>query len=34
MSAAYWYRRAAKPVATGELTTEREAIVQELFGRS
>ena len=34
MNAAYWYRRAAKQVATGELTTEWEVIVQELLGRS
>ena len=34
MNAAYWYRRAAKPVATGEFSTEWEAIVQELLARS
>ena len=34
MNAAYWYRRAAKPVATGELATEWEVIAQELLGKS
>jgi hypothetical protein len=31
-NAGYWYRRAGKPVATGSLETEWEAIVSELLG--
>ena len=33
-NAAYWYRRAGKPVASGPLDTERDAIVSTLLGRS
>ncbi len=29
-NAAYWYRQAGRPVATGGLDEEREAIAQEL----
>jgi hypothetical protein len=32
-NAAYWYRRAAKPVATGPLEAEWEAIAATLHGR-
>ena len=31
-NAAYWYARAAKPVAEGDLDAEREAILAELLG--
>lgn len=31
-NAGYWYRRAGKPVASGDLATEREAIRQALAG--
>ena len=33
-NAGYWYRRAGKPVGTGDLGAEREAIVAELLRRS
>ena len=33
MNAAYWYRRAGRPVATGEFNAEWETIVQELLNR-
>ncbi|MGI4828385.1 MAG: hypothetical protein ACRYFU_09390 [Janthinobacterium lividum] len=33
MNAAYWYRRAGQPVATGELSAEWEAIVRALLNR-
>ena len=29
-NAAYWYRRAGKPVATGDLDSERDAIMRAL----
>jgi len=32
-NAVYWYRRAGKPVATGDLGEEREAIEAALGGR-
>lgn len=32
-NAGYWYRRAGKPVAQGDLAGEREAIVAELLRR-
>ena len=32
-NAAYWYRRAEREVATGDLRGERERIVGELLGR-
>jgi hypothetical protein len=32
-NAAYWYRQAGRPVATGPLTEESEAIVRELLTR-
>jgi hypothetical protein len=32
-NAAYWYRRAARPVASGTLEEEWEAIVSALLGR-
>ena len=32
MNAGYWYARAGRPVVTGELRTEWEAIVRELLG--
>ena len=32
-NAGYWYRRAGKPVATGDLTVERRAI-EEAFGNT
>ncbi|MEO8737849.1 MAG: hypothetical protein ABI380_15075 [Edaphobacter sp.] len=32
-NAAYWYRRAGRPVAEGDLRTEWEAIVGEMLGR-
>ena len=31
MNACYWYARAGRPVATGELDAEREAIVRALL---
>ena len=31
-NAGYWYRRADKPMATGELASEREAIIAALLG--
>lgn len=33
MNAAYWYRRAGRPAATGELRAEWETIVRDLLGR-
>ena len=33
MNAGYWYRRAGKPVARGDLRTEWESIVGEMLGR-
>ena len=33
-NAGYWYRRAGKPVETGDLAAEREAIVVELLDKS
>ncbi len=32
-NAAYWYRRAGREMATGDLRVEREGIVGELLGR-
>ena len=32
-NAGYWYRRAGKRVATGELRAEWEAMVREMLGR-
>ncbi len=32
-NAGYWYRRAGRPVATGDLRGEWEAMVGELLGR-
>ncbi len=32
-NAAYWYRRASRPVVTGDLRAEWEAIVAELLQR-
>ena len=32
-NAGYWYRRAGKPVARGDLAAEREAIVAEMLGQ-
>lgn len=32
-NAAYWYRRAAQPIASGSLEAEREAIVRALLQR-
>jgi len=32
-NAAYWYRRAGKPEATGDLDEERRAIARTLAGR-
>lgn len=32
-NAGYWYRRAGRSVATGEIAGEWEAIVEELLGR-
>jgi len=34
MNAGYWYARAGKSAATGELGAEREAIARALLGRS
>jgi hypothetical protein len=31
-NAGYWYRRAGKPAASGDLETEREAIARALLG--
>ena len=33
-NAGYWYRRAGRPVATGDLVAEREAIVAALLNGS
>lgn len=33
-NAGYWYRRAGKPVPTGDLGVERDAIVADLLARS
>ncbi|MGI4827772.1 MAG: hypothetical protein ACRYFU_06230 [Janthinobacterium lividum] len=33
MNAAYWYRRAGQPIATGEFSAEWEAIVRALLNR-
>lgn len=33
-NAGYWYRRARKPMAQGDLAAEREAIVAELLQRA
>lgn len=33
-NAAYWYRRAGKPVASGSLDTEWEAIAESLLSRA
>jgi hypothetical protein len=32
-NAGYWYRQAARPVATGDLRVEWEGIVGEMLGR-
>jgi hypothetical protein len=32
-NAAYWYRRAGKPVATGDLRVEWEEMVREMLAR-
>jgi hypothetical protein len=32
-NARYWYRRAGRPVATGDLASERRAIAAELLAR-
>ena len=32
-NAAYWYRRASRPVVTGSLVQEWEAMVREMLGR-
>jgi hypothetical protein len=33
-NAGYWYRRAGKPVATGDVAVERQAIERALEGKS
>jgi hypothetical protein len=32
-NAAYWYRRAGRPVASGDLNVEWQQIVEELLAR-